>query len=133
MCSRHDSPTAFIFRIRNLPYPSSTYLLTTTPTSLTVKTTNRKYYKVLSIPELTAPTVQCEEKEMGPAGPRVLGLRGEDVTWEWANNTLVIQYRKPQWLQMQEAGERMARKQQQTTVREGDETTAASPGDCKQQ
>ena len=132
--SRHDSPTAFIFRIRNLPYPASTYLITTSPTSLTVKTTNRKYYKVISIPELTTPTVQCEEKEAVPTGPRVQGLRAEDMTWEWANNTLIIQYRKPQWLQRQEAGERVARKQMPTaTGKEGDDVAATAPGDCKQQ
>ncbi|KAG4070502.1 hypothetical protein HA402_005734 [Bradysia odoriphaga] len=46
------------WRIRNLPYPIKTYSVTASPDdcSITVRTTNKKYFKKILIPELT----RCE-------------------------------------------------------------------------
>lgn len=46
------------WRIRNLPYPIETYSVTASPEdcSITVRTTNKKYFKKIQIPELT----RCE-------------------------------------------------------------------------
>ena len=42
------------WRIRNLPYPLSTYSVTVSPEErvIIVRTTNKKYFKKLSIPDL---------------------------------------------------------------------------------
>ena len=90
--SRHDSPSHFIFRIRNLPYPASTYQLSVAPTAITLQTSNRKYYKQISIPELSAP------------------LSADCMKWEHSNNTLIIWYTKPQPVKDREEAERQQRK-----------------------
>ena len=46
-----------------------------------LKTTNKKYYKRIDIPDLKRADVQMDESS---------------VTWKYANNTVIIGYDKPQ-------------------------------------
>ncbi|XP_044761538.1 protein DPCD-like isoform X2 [Coccinella septempunctata] len=70
------------WRIRNLPYPSETYIVTCNEEdkSVTVRTTNKKYYKTLKIPELER-----------------LGLSPEqsNLSFKYDKVALVIKYIKP--------------------------------------
>eukprot|EP00958_Prasinococcus_capsulatus_P020860 scaffold2764_cov399-Prasinococcus_capsulatus_cf.AAC.13 len=65
------------FRIRNLPYPESTYGVTIDHADgkIVVRTNNKKYYKRLEIPELAKMGKKLEEAAL---------------SWSYANNTLVI-------------------------------------------
>jgi len=81
--SRLDTKRAFQWRIRNLPYPLSVYDVkvdTNDSTVIVVRTSNRKYFKKLSVPDV---------KRCG------LKLSPEKLSFSHANNTLVIQYQKP--------------------------------------
>eukprot|EP00694_Reclinomonas_americana_P006601 EC796990.1.p2 GENE.EC796990.1~~EC796990.1.p2 ORF type:complete len:207 (+),score=72.15 EC796990.1:39-659(+) len=79
---RKDSDDAFQWRIRNLPYPKDTYQVTvdTQNDTIVVRTTNRKYFKRFDVPDL---------KRLN------LSLSADELTWTYANNTLVISYEKP--------------------------------------
>ena len=125
--SRHDSPSAFIFRIRNLPYPPSTYSFTVSPRAITLRTSNRKYYKVITIPEVS--DVRGGGEGKGGLGVEV-ELREERLRWEWGNNTLVVWYEKPTCVREREEREKVARKGLQSVSKAPGEHEAP---DCKQQ
>ena len=78
------------WRIRNLPYPMEVYQVQADAekNAIVVKTTNRKYYKVISVPELA----RC-------------GLKPEqaNIAIQHQYNTLFISYRKPELLCEMEA------------------------------
>ena len=130
--SRHDTPSSFVFRIRNLPYPSSTYSVTVTPSAITVRTSNRKYYKAIAIPDITeagrSATSGHEEKTREGRAE----LSADRMRWEWANNTLVIHYDKPDWVREKEARERAERKGMPTAERDKAAPEEAAP-ECRQQ
>ncbi|KAJ6647868.1 Protein DPCD [Pseudolycoriella hygida] len=73
------------WRIRNLPYPFETYSVTATPEEccITVRTTNKKYFKKIQIPELA----RCELKP-----------NQQSISVQHQHNTLIITYKKPQLL-----------------------------------
>lgn len=77
---RKDTSRAFQWRIRNLPYPLETYDLRVEDDHIVVRTTNKKYFKRIEIPDM---------KREG------LKLAQADLTYAHANNTLIIQYKKP--------------------------------------
>lgn len=79
---RKDRPNAFEWRIRNLPYPKSTYDITidTEKNQIVLRTSNKKYFKRISI------------EDMDRAG---LKLTETDMQWGYENNTVIIQYKKP--------------------------------------
>lgn len=54
------------WRIRNLPYPLETYSVTADKDnkSLIVRTTNKKYYKKLNIPELVRTMLLPEQEHI---------------------------------------------------------------------
>ncbi|KAG5889939.1 hypothetical protein JTB14_018834 [Gonioctena quinquepunctata] len=83
--SRRNTRTNLEWRIRNMPYTVETYLVTVLPEekSLLVKTTNKKYYKILTIPELT-------RLDLTPAQ--------SNVSFAHKFNTLIITYKKPKEL-----------------------------------
>lgn len=79
--SRRDARDAFQWRIRNLPYPIDTYILSIEDNKIVVRTSNKKYFKRLDIPDF-------ERLD--------LSLETGALTYAHANNTLVITYKKPQ-------------------------------------
>jgi len=81
ICSRLDSKKFFQWRIRNLPYPLTTYSLSIEDEEkIVVRTTNKKYFKILTIPDMQR---------------RGLKLFSNKLQFSHANKTLVIQYEKP--------------------------------------
>jgi len=49
---RKDTRQMFQWRIRNLPYPKEVYSVTAEDGHLVIRTTVKKYFKKLTIPEL---------------------------------------------------------------------------------
>ncbi|KAL7060941.1 hypothetical protein AAHC03_09800 [Spirometra sp. Aus1] len=88
---RLDTKNDFQWRIRNLPYPLSTYQLSIEDDgeAIVLRTTNKKYFKRFGIPDL-----------------RRIGLKLDqtNLTKTHSNNTLVISYKKPAaYLQFEKA------------------------------
>lgn len=83
--SRRNTRINLEWRIRNLPYPIETYVVTVDKDSrcIVVKTTNKKYYKKLPIPDL-------ERLQLLPDQ--------SNVSISHKFNTLIINYKKPQEL-----------------------------------
>ncbi|XP_072025890.1 protein DPCD-like [Amphiura filiformis] len=79
---RKDTRQAFQWRIRNLPYPIETYSVTINSEDrcCIVRTTNKKYYKKYTIPDMDRAQLPLEQNAISLAH---------------ANNTLIIQYKKP--------------------------------------
>ncbi|XP_040291703.1 protein DPCD isoform X1 [Bufo bufo] len=79
---RKDTRTSFQWRIRNLPYPKEVYSVTVDEKErcCVVRTTNKKYYKKFSVPDLD----RCQ-----------LDLSENAISVAHANNTLIITYQKP--------------------------------------
>ncbi|XP_068111763.1 protein DPCD isoform X2 [Hyperolius riggenbachi] len=79
---RKDTKTSFQWRIRNLPYPKDVYSVTVNKTErcCIVRTSNKKYYKKFTIPDLD----RCQ-----------LELDDNALSFAHANNTLIITYEKP--------------------------------------
>ncbi|KAG2461976.1 protein DPCD [Polypterus senegalus] len=79
---RKDTKTCFQWRIRNLPYSKEVYNLSVEPTErcCIVRTSNKKYYKKLHIPDLD----RCQ-----------LPLDPSALSYAHANNTLIVSYQKP--------------------------------------
>ena len=77
-CIRKDTSKAFQWRIRNLPYPLSTYSVTIDEngTTITVRTSNKKYFKKIPVPDIERRKLKMDKKFL---------------TFAHANNTLIIQ------------------------------------------
>jgi len=77
---RLDTSAAFEFRIRNLSWPAETYQLSIDDATqeIVLRTTNKKYYKRWSIPDIKA------------AAPEDAKLDAKHLTHKHANNTLII-------------------------------------------
>ncbi|PHJ17268.1 dpcd family protein [Cystoisospora suis] len=82
ICVMLDTKTAFEWRIRNLPYPKSTYQVSVDvqTSEIIVRTTNKKYFKKLCIPEMSKLRI--------PMNP-------ESLSWTHQHSTLVVVYLKP--------------------------------------
>ncbi|XP_063070892.1 protein DPCD [Engraulis encrasicolus] len=79
---RKDTKGDFQWRVRNLSYPKDVYSVTTEAAerSCIVRTSNKKYYKKFTIPDLD----RCQ-----------LPLDNSAISFTHANNTLIISYKKP--------------------------------------
>jgi len=79
--SRSDTVGRFQWLVANLPYPESTYSVTTDKDKhhFIIKTSNRKYYKRVGVPELRDRGEQLDEKLL---------------TWKYYQNTLTVSYPK---------------------------------------
>ena len=79
---RKDTKQQFEWRIRNLPYPKETYLVEAdiAKQQIVLKTTNKKYYKRIDIPDLRRVKMELEESS---------------ITWKYQNQTVIIGYDKP--------------------------------------
>uniref|UniRef100_A0A1B6CBF2 Protein DPCD n=1 Tax=Clastoptera arizonana TaxID=38151 RepID=A0A1B6CBF2_9HEMI len=80
--TRRITKTNLEWRIRNLPFPIETYSVTAEPENkcITIRTTNKKYYKRLAIPDLERVGVLPDQKSL-------------QFTHKF--NTLIITYKKP--------------------------------------
>ncbi|XP_043970171.1 protein DPCD [Gambusia affinis] len=79
---RKDTKTNFQWRIRNLPYAKDVFSVSMEPSErcIIIKTTNKKYYKKFSVPDLDRSQ---------------LPLDGSALSYTHANNTLIVSYQKP--------------------------------------
>ena len=68
--------------MRNLPYPKETYIIEVdhNKQQIILKTTNKKYYKRIDIPDLKRLNIVIDEG---------------NIAWKYANNTVIISYDKP--------------------------------------
>jgi hypothetical protein len=92
-----DTAEAWEWRVRNVPYAKEIYTITVEPETqeLVLRTSNKKYFKRFHIPSMRRHS---------------LLLNQDDVTWDHSNNTLVIQYEKPEQVTDTEAKSRTERK-----------------------
>eukprot|EP01059_Diplonema_ambulator_P033737 TRINITY_DN7198_c0_g1_i1.p1 TRINITY_DN7198_c0_g1~~TRINITY_DN7198_c0_g1_i1.p1 ORF type:complete len:195 (+),score=31.98 TRINITY_DN7198_c0_g1_i1:41-625(+) len=98
--SRTDTAKIFEWRIRNLPYPPDTYSVTVdSPHEITVRTTNKKYFKKIMVPDMLRAS---------------LPLTPDSLSWTHAHNTLVISYVKPKEILQEEAVSAQERKTMKT-------------------
>ncbi|KTF92549.1 hypothetical protein cypCar_00034111 [Cyprinus carpio] len=79
---RKDTKSSFQWRIRNISYPVEVYSVSAEPVErcCVIRTSNKKYYKKFSIPDLD----RCQ-----------LPLESAALSFTHANNTLIISYKKP--------------------------------------
>uniref|UniRef100_A0A182PUS0 Protein DPCD n=1 Tax=Anopheles epiroticus TaxID=199890 RepID=A0A182PUS0_9DIPT len=82
LLTKRVTRNAIEWRIRNLPYPISTYTVSCNEEdyTITVKTSNKKYFKKIHVPELQ----RCN-----------FGPKREDLTMAHKNSTLILTYKKP--------------------------------------
>ncbi|CAH8831146.1 unnamed protein product, partial [Trichobilharzia szidati] len=78
--SRSDVANSFQWRVRNLPYPLDVYKINIEDEAIVLRTTNKKYYKKFTIPDMMRMGLPLDEKS---------------ITLSHANNTLIISYKKP--------------------------------------
>ncbi|CCW62292.1 unnamed protein product [Phytomonas sp. EM1] len=82
---RQDTAELHVFRIRNLPYPKEVFMLSIERKDqdsigeIVVRTTNKKYYKRIGIPEMVRAQIPLDESHL---------------SFDVKHNTLIIQYRK---------------------------------------
>lgn len=108
--SRKDTRSALQWRIRNLPYPVDVYQLSCENGKIVVRTSNKKYFKRIDVPEMELLNLPLEQHLL---------------TWTHAHNTLIISYQKPDQLLLAER-EDMADLRRMHAQEDGDL-------DCKQQ
>lgn len=80
--SKRATRNALEWRIRNLPYPLSTYTITCEgdDRTITIRTANKKYFKKIVVPEFQ----RCN-----------FPPKQEDLNVRHQNQTLIISYKKP--------------------------------------
>ncbi|XP_015350172.1 protein DPCD isoform X3 [Marmota monax] len=108
---RKDTKTSFQWRIRNLPYPKDVYSVGVAQKErcIVVRTTNKKYYKKFSIPDLDRYQLPLDDSLL---------------SFAHANCTLIISYQKPKEIMVAESELQKELKKVKT---------AHSDGDCKTQ
>ncbi|KAL4709429.1 hypothetical protein ACJJTC_019726 [Scirpophaga incertulas] len=81
--TRRNTRTNLEWRIRNLPYPINTYSISANKDEkcIIVRTTNKKYFKKLQIPELERLNLLVEQA---------------NISFNHQFQTLIIMYKKPQ-------------------------------------
>lgn len=99
--SRQDTAEAYVFRIRNCPWTKDVYSVGIEQRgevpqvgSIVVRTSNKKYFKVIEIPELQRSKVALD--------PSLL-------SWEHKFETLIVTYKKPLSMRVVEAQEKKER------------------------
>ncbi|KOX80955.1 Protein DPCD [Melipona quadrifasciata] len=78
--TRRITKTALEWRIRNLTYPQNVYSVTADDNTITVRTTNKKYFKKIIVPDLERAGLKVEQ---------------DRISFIYQFNTLVITYKKP--------------------------------------
>ena len=95
---RSDDPKSFEWRIRNLPHPKEVYRVTIENSEIVIRTSNKKYFKKLSIPDMRRMNLPLDEKSL---------------SWKYAHNTLVLSYAKPDSILVQQKKDAVERKNMQ--------------------
>jgi protein DPCD len=112
--SRQDTTDEYVYRIRNLPYAKDVFAVAVEKrsdgTSIVVRTSNKKYFKVIVIPDLQR------------AG---IALDNANLSWDLKFDALVVKYKKPMSMRMVEAQEKKERAAMPSTRPKDEE--------CKQQ
>lgn len=82
LVARSDTARDFVWYIRNLPWASDVYSVSVEPEAreVVVRTSNKKFFKKLRLPELDAAQ---------------LPLSASELSWKYTSGTLTIAYRKP--------------------------------------
>jgi protein DPCD len=118
--SRQDTPEEYVYKIRNLPYKKDVFEVTIEKRSgnalhsIVVRTTNKKYFKVIDIYDLQRGSIDLDVANM---------------SWDVKFDTLTIKYKKPMSMRIVEAQEKKERAAMQSTRNGG-----GSDGEgCKQQ
>ncbi|EAR93824.3 DPCD protein (macronuclear) [Tetrahymena thermophila SB210] len=90
---RKDTDRDFQFRIRNLPYPEEVYQIEVDEEKqqLVVRTTNKKYFKRIDVPDLARYNLKLEKGK---------------ATFSYKNSTLLISYPKPDPILLRESERR---------------------------
>ncbi|XP_043260573.1 protein DPCD [Colletes gigas] len=79
--TRRITKTSLEWRIRNLPYPQNVYSVTAEDDgTITVRTSNKKYFKKIRVPDLERVGVKPEQ---------------DRISFTHQHNTLIITYKKP--------------------------------------
>ena len=116
--SRKDCEEAFVWRVRNLPYPKEVYSVTVDRESqeIVIRTSNRKCGSSLFFPSFSAPSLLCPDlhrrllfltacllfffprryfKRIKVPDMERMGLRLEEdsLTWTYSNGALVVSVR----------------------------------------
>jgi hypothetical protein len=107
---RKDSPSHFIWRVRNAVWPKEVYQLSLDlkDRKIVIRTTNKKYYKRLEIPDMDRLQLPLEESALN---------------FDWGSNTLVVKYKKPKAVldkEKVEQKERLFTKEKRSAPRDGD-------------
>ena len=114
---RQDTPKAFIFRVRNIPYPRDVYQLSVDEEKqmIVLRTSNRKYFKKFDIPAL---------KRLG------LAINTSALSYDYSPETkvLIMRYVKPTQVVEVDLGERKQHLNSASQKKDGDVT-----GDCRTQ
>lgn len=118
--TRADRIDCFEWRVRNLPYPKSTYSVTLDEADrkVVVRTSNKKYYKRIAIEDMDR---------------LKLPLSADALDWTHENNTLIIQYKKPQQLMAAEREAAVARRKLGTADDPAAQAGANGDVQCPQQ
>ncbi|KAI8915717.1 DPCD protein family-domain-containing protein [Gorgonomyces haynaldii] len=86
---RKDTKSHFVWRIRNMIWPKETYQVSIQDNRIYVRTTNKKYFKILNIPDLDRLKHNLDPSQL---------------YHEYGADTLMICYRKPsEVVQMEQA------------------------------
>ena len=119
--ARNDRPHAWEWRVRNLPYPKPTYSVTLDleQRQVVVRTSNKKYYKRLDIPEMDRHRLPLDEKAL---------------SWMHENSTLIVLYKKPEAVLRAERAAKLERARAESEVAPpGAPALQDDSPECKQQ
>jgi protein DPCD len=118
--TRKDTKEAIQFRIRNLNYPADVFSVSvdgTDPMTFVIRTSNKKYFKKLQIPELLRAKLPLEQASL---------------SFEHERGTLIISYKKPLFLLAQENEDRKMRSSMKFQRLDDPKSAEAAQG-CAQQ
>lgn len=119
---RKDTKEAIQFRIRNLNYDADVFSVSvdgTDPMTLVVRTSNKKYFKKLQIPEFVRAKLPLEHAA---------------ISFEHERGTLIISYKKPLFLLAQENEDRKMRSSMKFTRLDDPKSGGGDPQQaCAQQ
>ncbi|KAF0987177.1 hypothetical protein HZS_1977 [Henneguya salminicola] len=75
-----DSKDHFVWKLKNVPYPTETFIISVENNKIVISTTNKKYFKKFRIPD------------MDRFGYKI---KKEDITYLHHGSVLTIMYAKP--------------------------------------
>jgi hypothetical protein len=107
---------SFIWRVRNITYPKEVYQVTLDPNErkITIRTTNKKYFKKFEIPgKISFPSqlslLYFAKLFLLDLNRKKLPYEEANLSWKYENNTLIILYKKPKEILIDEEKARQER------------------------